>query len=636
MQIRLSEVQLKNFKSFEDLTISPNNSFNIIIGENSAGKSTIFEGIHLWEKCYEAFILASRKGFYKIRNTTSRYVNYRELDFLRLTSDNDLFFHSGRTRNAEITVTLCVDGEQFSLGFKVSRPTSISNAFFRIQPIEQDQFSRFAEKIVADGKTLDEAIFIYQTRPVAGVLQYEPYLNEAQVTKKIQKGISHEVLRNKIIAKRESIEQLEEAITKILGKTVKFELPPKTRARTDEFVSIKVTIGAGKKQDLHLQGSGFLQIVEILSTIEFLDAPLKLLLVDEPDSHIHTKLQLNLIRHLRSILDNQFFIISHNDQFVTNAGEGEVFFLSEEAKADKKLIPIEHRSFDTIKRALGGVILSLEHLNQAKHIAFVEGNDDAEYLKAINVKLKDITEVSGCLSDVSFFPLRGKDNILQKVEYNKRTLNSILRGKTWNVIFDRDFSTSEVDIELKRQIQGKRCNPFSHTGYCVESVLFSDTTILKRFINTFVNYLPEADVNGRIDTVLHDFIIQPIRDLHSDLNQTVEGRFNGQKRNRPEFSNLQYADVMRSWTIDGNFQTALVMSKPLISLFVTKLEESLGRSLFLRTSNDDEEISSKLFLAYIEFLNDINDLYPSLRELFVQLEVLEEGDEQQEQGGQAA
>lgn len=635
MQIRLSKIQLKNFKSFEDLTISPNNSFNIIIGENSAGKSTIFEGIHLWEKCYDEFIQALKKKFYQA-TTTNRYVNYQELDFLRLTSDNDLFFHPGRKNSAEITITLCVDGEQFNLGFKISRPTSISNAFFRIQPIDQNEFSSFAEKIVANGKTLDEAIFIYQTRPVAGVLQYEPYLNDAQVRKKIQKGISHEVLRNKIVAKRESIEQLEEAITKILGKSVKFELPPKTRARTDEFVSIKVSIDSGKRQDLHLQGSGFLQIVEILSTIEFLDAPLKLLLVDEPDSHIHTKLQSNLIGHLRSILDNQFFIISHNDQFVTNAGEGEVFFLTEEAKADKQLIPIEQRSFDTIKRALGGVILSLEHLNQAKHIAFVEGNDDAEYLKAINVKLKDVTEVSGCLSDVSFFPLRGKDNILQKVEYNKRTLTSILKGKSWNVIFDRDFSTNEVDKELKRQIQGKRCNPFSHTGYCIESVLFSDTEILKRFIHTFIDYLPEADINQRVDTVLNDSIIQPLMDINSDLNQTVENRFNGQKRNRPEFSNLEYSDVMRSWTIDGNFQIALVMSKPLISLFVTKLEESLGRSLFLRTSNDDEEISSKLFLSYIEFLNDLNDLYPSLKELFVQLEVLALGGEQQDEGNQAA
>lgn len=103
-----------------------------------------------------------------------------------------------------------------------------------------------------------------------------------------------------------------------------------------------------------LQGSGFLQIVEILSTVEFIDAPLKLLLVDEPDSHIHTKLQHNLLAHLKKIDHNQFFIISHNDQFVTSAGEGEVFFLNEDAKLSGHLEAINPNSFDIIKNSLGG------------------------------------------------------------------------------------------------------------------------------------------------------------------------------------------------------------------------------------------------------------------------------------------
>ena len=82
MQIRLNKIRLKNFKAFEDITISPNNNFNIIIGENSAGKSTIFEGIHLWEKCYQALILASRKGFYKLSSRSNRYINYQEFNII--------------------------------------------------------------------------------------------------------------------------------------------------------------------------------------------------------------------------------------------------------------------------------------------------------------------------------------------------------------------------------------------------------------------------------------------------------------------------------------------------------------------------------------------------------------------------
>lgn len=628
MKLRISNIALKNFKTFKDISIHPNPDFNIIIGENSSGKSTIFEAIHLWEKCYQTYILSSRKGFYKVKRSTNRYVNYQDLDFLRITKDEDLF-HDPKDpelgKCAEISISLTNDDEEaqtWNLGFKVTCPTSIENAFYRVQPIEEEQFTLFAQAFCGAGKFLDEAIFIYQTRPVAGVHQFEPYYNEAQIKRKIQKGSSHEVLRNKIISKRKSISDLETSISQIVEKEIKFTLPPSTRREKDEYVCLDVSVDGSKPYDLHLQGSGFLQIVEILATVEFIDAPLKLLLVDEPDSHIHSKLQQNLLNYLRKIDHNQFFIISHNDQFVTNAGDGEVFFISDDVKADGSLTAIDSTGFDIIKNALGGVILSLEKLNQAKHIAFVEGKDDASYLHTLNRKLKDITAVEGCLSEVAFFPLRGKDNIAQKIEYNKRTLNSLMKGKTWNAIFDRDFSTPEVDSKLKQNIS-RNCVPFSHEGYCIESVVFSEQEILKRYINSYVDYLPNAEVNQFIDELLEQ-LRNDIQDPNSDLNKTMEVRFNGQKNNRPEFSALQFIDVMRSWSDQGVFRVERVMSKPIIRDFITSLELKLGRSLFLRTSNDDEEIASKFFSGYLSFINSIDDVVQSLKSLFIQLGVLNE------------
>lgn len=633
MKLRICEISLKNFKTFENIIIHPNANFNIIIGENSAGKSTIFEAIHLWEKCYQTYILSSRKGFYKVKKSTNRYVNYQDLDFLRITKDEDLFHnpkHPDLGKCAEITISLInddgdnSDAQTWSLGFKITCPSSIENAFFRVQPIEEGQFTAFAEAFCGVNRFLDEAIFIYQTRPISGVHQFEPYYNEAQIKKKIQKGSSHEVLRNKIISKRKSITKLQESISEITEKEVKFFLPPTTRREKDEYICLDVSVDGSRPYDLHLQGSGFLQIVEILATVEFIDAPLKLLLVDEPDSHIHSKLQKKLLTHLREIDHNQFFIISHNDQFVTNAGEGEVFFLSEDNKNIGDLRPIDKSSFDIIKKSLGGVILSLENLNQAKHIAFVEGSDDEEYLKALNSKLKKINHEINCLSEVAFFPLRGKDNILQKIEYNKRTLSSLLKGKKWHVIYDRDFSTLEIDLRLKQLIRGKNCIPYSHAGYCIESVLFSDINILKKLICKLVeNFKPKHEAETIIDYVF-ERLSEESCSLNSDLNKEIEMSFNGQKNNRPEFSNLQFTDVIRSWNVSGgNFKPEMVMSKSLIGKFVCALEDQIGVSFLWRQSNDAEEISSALFFKYIDFIQDMDDLYPSFAQLFLQLGVMD-------------
>jgi ABC-type branched-subunit amino acid transport system ATPase component len=627
MKLRISKISLKNFKTFKDITIIPNTDFNIVIGENSAGKSSIFEAIHLWEKCYKTYILASRKGFYKVKKSTNRYVNYQDLDFLRITSDEDLF-HDPRDpelgKCSEITLTLKNDeeaGGNWDLGFKVTCPTSIENAFFRVQPIDESQFTAFANAFCEDGNFLDEAVFIYQTRPVAGVHQYEPYYNEAQIKRKIQKGSSHEVLRNKIIAKRRSISELEASISEILEKTVKFNMPSDSRKNKDEFIQLGVSINESRPYDLHLQGSGFLQIVEILSTVEFIEAPLKLLLVDEPDSHIHTKLQQNLLGHLKNIDHNQFFIISHNDQFVTSAGDGEVFFLNDDAKYSGRLEAINPNSFDIIKNSLGGVIISLERLNNASLVVFVEGEDDEAYLKKLNTKIKQIANPVGCLSKVVFFPLRGKDNIVQKVEYNKRTLNSILNGKSWHVVFDRDFSTVAIDDDLKQKITRKGCTPYSHVGYCIESVLFSDLNILKRYLHSLVPDIGVNDISEHVDALIGE-LAASTQNIASPLISEIEGRFNGQKNNRPEFQGLPFTEVVRSWREMGDFKPERVMSKSLIQKFVTDLENRIGISLVLRSSNTPDEIAAGLLNQYFDFIQNLNDLYPSFNRLMEQLEVL--------------
>lgn len=245
-------------------------------------------------------------------------------------------------------------------------------------------------------------------------------------------------------------------------------------------------IGDRIPKELYLQGSGFLQILEILSTIEYIDAPLKILLVDEPDSHIHSKLQVNLLKELRNQTSNQFFIISHNDQFVTSSNEGEVFFLNKEDLLSKELKPLNFDAFKRIKEELGGVLIHLELLSAADSIVFTEGGDDQEYIKFIYEKICELRNRSNNFKKLSFFPLRGKDKIHMKLEYNKRVLGGLFQNKKWIVIYDRDFTTQSNDSTIKGQL-GRKLGPsslvYTHNGYCIESVLFSELDKLVSILN---------------------------------------------------------------------------------------------------------------------------------------------------------
>src|SRR5690606_32528715 len=92
----------------------------------------------------------------------------------------------------------------------------------------------------------------------------------------------------------------------------------------EEFVRITIQIENSKEIDISLVGSGILQVIDIFSTLEFINRRercLNLLLIDEPDSHIHSNLQSTLIDELRLDVNNQHFIITHNDRLINKAQE---------------------------------------------------------------------------------------------------------------------------------------------------------------------------------------------------------------------------------------------------------------------------------------------------------------------------
>ena len=153
----------------------------------------------------------------------------------------------------------------------------------------------------------------------------------------------------------------------------------------------EVEIGGAKNAALAILAAAIMTDETV--TIENLPnvRDINVLLIDEPDSHTHTKVQKKLIKELRKIDNTQTLIITHNDVFVSEAKENELYFLNKEViTIEKELKPLEIEKFNSIKSDLGGVILQLEQLNNSKKIIFVEGNDDEKYIEIITSKYNDL------------------------------------------------------------------------------------------------------------------------------------------------------------------------------------------------------------------------------------------------------
>lgn len=600
----ISKIMLKDFKSYKDtVEIKFGGRFNVIIGENNIGKSTIFEALLLWEKCYNESLTSNKKNFYS--QSVPLYISFDELYFLRITKDEDLFYWNKRTCEIGVEFSEENSEENFYLTFSLTKP-SIENAYVRVQRMAPEQFDAFKEKMDSIGTKLTEFLFIQQTELVAKVLAKEPYMFPGQIRKKIEKGRSHEVLRNKILSS--DIELLTERMKRVLDCDFDFKVPTRTAREKEEYINLYVTQN-GKKIDVGLQGSGFLQVAEIFSSMAIMDNALNVLLIDEPDSHISPRIQNKLLDCLKEISNVQVFVITHNDNFVSELAAEDIIFINSENKNTGHIEALNDINIDVLHSSLGGVITGLTRLQKNKRIIFTEGDDDIAYLKAMNEAFKRVNSPSAIdFSKISFWYIRGKDNMNLKIMANKQLLSQAVQGCKYAVIFDKDYSTEDtntkfINNDILRRL-GNSSWAHTHNGYCIESVLFSEMDKLKKFLNKITGK-DEETINTFLDEYFYE-LKQSLSNVQSNIYFNMKEKFKSQKKpTRPELDNVEF-DIYAG---EAAQNIHYAMNKDNIRAFVLKIEEEWGITLFQREDDASETFASGLLNKYIDSIEAADDIY---------------------------
>ncbi|MFV0195384.1 AAA family ATPase [Empedobacter falsenii] len=379
--MKICNIKIENFKAFNEVEMPINPNFNIIIGENNIGKSTLFEAIHLWMLGYNSLIQANGRNFYG-RNTP-RYIAFDQLYFLRLSTIDDVF--NSKVKIAKITINILLNERIYALKIIFEKPTSI-NFYLRVK-YEGEDFRLLSEELRNQGLNLSNSIFIYHTRPVFNALKNEPFYNNAQLMKKITLGKSYDVIRNKILKgdPDRRFTRLQERISNVFNTPIVIRFKNKNKSLQDEeFVRITIQIGDAKEVDISLVGSGILQVIDIFSTLEFIsrrEGCLNILLIDEPDSHIHSNIQAALLDELRRDVNNQHFIITHNDRLIHKANEGELYYLNKAGLDVGRVSFISPFNYSSITSALASNILTIDENHRNKIIVVTEGKTDKRLLE---------------------------------------------------------------------------------------------------------------------------------------------------------------------------------------------------------------------------------------------------------------
>ena len=535
MYIKL--LRIRDFKSISEIEVHLNKQFSILTGVNNSGKTTILEALSLWVECFEKLLNVAqrsvtgkyRKGDYILGPINNKYFNFDEINSVRCPDFEDIFRDRNVKQPAMIEATVVNEEKSIeqTIGFSISNST---NTRYVISLIDEKNFDyRLFNNIFT--RLNNGGVSSYFASPVASIEQREEFVTEPVLADAIRQRHSYQYIRNRIYKLYHSsvFRQFQDDLSFVLYGTAiaaRIELRSQSDINKDKRVVITYSISRETvEKDLALLGSGTLQVIEILLDLYHQSderRDLNLILLDEPDSHIHRDIQERLIQTLnRAESSNQVVITTHNESLIRSAqlsnlfhvdgtGRGMVQCLYKEElpKLNSPHFTAPYPALGTpVIRGINSTAIGLDFISaiEADKIIFVEGDDDARLLyRLFN------NNISNRNTKLMFWVMGGVSKVLSKVDMYRAFFSDIKNVKTlWEksrLVFDRDCLTDAHLNDLQDDLLNKKqLSNYTHREYTQESVFLTDLHLLAVLLSASyekVGQKPLVDVENALRIAL--------------------------------------------------------------------------------------------------------------------------------------
>lgn len=372
----IQRIILRNFKRFKEETFEFNR-FDLIVGANNSGKSTVLQALAIWQYCVDQFSLERRTGRTGIQIVLPNFTALPVPEFNLLWKDRtDRSYPKDDKGVAQkSTVYILIEIEVF---WKSGDGKEKS---FCVQLRYQTQQSVYAIPKTgwADFKTLSadpEFPHIVYVPPFSGIEPHEQWMDDGNVKQHVGKSQPGSVLRNllfRVIDERaQSGEDDWDEVTAVVKSWFNVDLQrPKYIKGISTEIKVEYKV-AGKLYDVISGGSGFHQILTLLAFLYGYKG-VNTILLDEPDAHLHNNLQRIIINYFLS-KDVQFLIATHSEEFIRNIDIHSI--LSIMSGAPKRVL-----SNSEIINALSDVDNNdIIRTQESPYILYIEGEDDDRIL----------------------------------------------------------------------------------------------------------------------------------------------------------------------------------------------------------------------------------------------------------------
>ena len=299
----LRKVEVENFKLFKRQTFEIPRHL-VVVGPNNGGKTSLLQAVATWAEVAEQWFEIS-PDFARLEDD-----NYPSVD-LNLSQFNAVplanFPHLWANKLVEEPIRICLYADGWQVGFEI---VYLATQLASVRPAK-DVAEADLEKCLKNRPT------VLYAPPVWRLKVDEKALTEDAVRAMLRRGEVAEVLRNVLLAvSRHSAKwkQLQEAVRSFFG----YELfVPSAGA---EVIALYRHRPDGEAYDLSSAASGFLQVLAVYATLLFDDA--SVVMIDEPDAHLHLLLQEKLYRDLREFAtkgQSQLLVATHSEVLIQGA-----------------------------------------------------------------------------------------------------------------------------------------------------------------------------------------------------------------------------------------------------------------------------------------------------------------------------
>jgi predicted ATPase len=413
----ITKVRFHRFKQFRDHGVAvAQQPITLVAGANNAGKSSLLHGLAVWEFCRT--VIEAERGpdaFAASPSSAKRQgigLGAEEFSPINIPSLNHLWTNLRTSKQDE------PDGYTLRVGCTWEVGDDEKDLEFGLALANDRLFVRTTSTNLEPEDRIPRLAYL---PPFAGITAREMRLTGAIRRRRIGEGVAGAVLRNLLLDmyQRNTLTRQElrgdrrklldrdlrrlresdpwELLQGALRETFSAELD--VSDFSEEYHSyIRVEVVKGdvdgfklkrwpkyNKRDLMVEGSGFLQWLSVYTLAT--NPEVDVLLLDEPDAHLHTSLQTTLLGRLQQLAaktGKQVLVATHASEILRYASPGEILEIRNGKDGQTfRYLQQEHQKVGLLAGLGSDYAPRIDRIQRTRRLLFVEGTTDPLILKAL-------------------------------------------------------------------------------------------------------------------------------------------------------------------------------------------------------------------------------------------------------------